>query len=144
MGESESSTPRSCHRCSQKKIRCNKAHPCDACLRAVEECRFPGPGRAPRRRKRPLKAQLISRMKSLEEEVRVLNRRLGDRARESGRVDLVDGGHEADDDDDDDDDDEREHGALLGPTQYVNHDVLVGFGNQVSKVALYLDREADM
>ncbi|GLA50794.1 hypothetical protein AnigIFM63604_007109 [Aspergillus niger] len=38
--------------------------------------RVPRPGRAPRRKKRPLKAQLVSRLKSLEKEVQVLTHKL--------------------------------------------------------------------
>ncbi|KAJ5634664.1 hypothetical protein N7528_002506 [Penicillium herquei] len=61
---------RSCQRCNQKKIRCSKTQPCDSCVRSSSVCTFPGPGRAPRRRKRALKAELIARVQNLEQELR--------------------------------------------------------------------------
>ncbi|KAJ5724535.1 hypothetical protein N7493_006263 [Penicillium malachiteum] len=62
---------RSCHRYNQKKIRCSKNQPCDNCMcvKSSSECTFPGPGRAPRRRKRALKAELITRVENLEKEL---------------------------------------------------------------------------
>ncbi|OJJ56180.1 hypothetical protein ASPSYDRAFT_406276 [Aspergillus sydowii CBS 593.65] len=69
MGRMENFThTRTCRRCSQKKIRYNKHQPCDSCSRSGSACVFPGPSRAPRRRKQPLKAQFLSHLKSLEEE----------------------------------------------------------------------------
>ncbi|PLB54789.1 hypothetical protein P170DRAFT_374167 [Aspergillus steynii IBT 23096] len=118
--KSNTPTPRSCHRCSEKKIRCPKSHPCDPCSKAGADCIYPGPGRAPRRKKRPLKAQLVSRMKSLEEEVQALHRRL-EGTTPSGRVSP---GKEKRDR-------RLEVGALLTDdreSRYVTHDVLVGFG----------------
>ncbi|KAJ6028742.1 hypothetical protein N7540_004318 [Penicillium herquei] len=61
---------RSCHRCNQKKIRCSKTQPCASCVKSGSECTFPGPGRAPRRRKRALKAELLARVRNLEQELR--------------------------------------------------------------------------
>lgn len=40
---------RSCIRCHERKVRCNKAAPCLACTRARVPCRYPGPERAKRR-----------------------------------------------------------------------------------------------
>lgn len=62
---------RSCYRCSQKKIRCSKAQPCENCVKSSSECVFPGPGRAPRRKKRAFKAELVSRVHDLEEELQL-------------------------------------------------------------------------
>lgn len=62
---------RSCYRCSHKKIRCSKGQPCDNCVKSSSECVFPGPGRAARRKKRALKAELVSRVHDLEEELQL-------------------------------------------------------------------------
>lgn len=40
---------RSCIRCHERKVRCNKATPCSACLRAKIPCHYPSPVRAKRR-----------------------------------------------------------------------------------------------
>lgn len=69
QGEKSSTSQRSCQRCNQKKIRCDKAEPCEKCVKSNSECIFPGPGRAPRRKKRPLKAELVSRLRKLENEI---------------------------------------------------------------------------
>ncbi|KAJ5721454.1 uncharacterized protein N7483_009388 [Penicillium malachiteum] len=61
---------RSSYRCNQKKIRCSKTQPCDSCVRSRSVCTFPGPGRAPRRRKGALKAELIARVRNFEQELR--------------------------------------------------------------------------
>ncbi|PYI00317.1 hypothetical protein BO78DRAFT_465396 [Aspergillus sclerotiicarbonarius CBS 121057] len=60
---------RSCRECNRKKIRCSKTAPCSHCVRRGLDCVFPGPSRAPRRKKRPLKAELVARLKSLEQEL---------------------------------------------------------------------------
>ena len=115
---------RSCRRCSEK-IRCSKSQPCGSCLKSGSECIFPTPGRAPRRKKRPLKAQLISRLKSLEEEVKVLTRQLHNAA---PRVSPVPSTAE------NVCDVRREPGTLVvdqGSTWYVTHEVLGSLGNQV-------------
>ncbi|KAL5355543.1 C6 transcription factor [Aspergillus floccosus] len=121
------SNMRSCYRCNQKKIRCTKTHPCGSCLRSGSECAFPGPGRAPRRKKRPLKAQLVSHMKSLEEEVQSLTRQLEAVNRTplplSPAAETARGV-------------KHEHGTLLTDeesTQYVTHEVLVNLGIQNSE-----------
>ncbi|KAB5582952.1 hypothetical protein GE09DRAFT_286411 [Coniochaeta sp. 2T2.1] len=40
---------RSCIRCHERKVRCDKESPCVACVRAEAQCRYPGPERAKRR-----------------------------------------------------------------------------------------------
>ncbi|GLB12562.1 hypothetical protein AtubIFM57258_010246 [Aspergillus tubingensis] len=118
-------TTRSCRRCSQKKIRCDKAQPCAGCIKSASECVFPGPDRAPRRKKRPLKAQLVSRLKALEKEVQVLTEKLEtvtynprhhpQPAENSSAV-------------------KGERGKLFGDrgsSQYINHEVLVDFETQM-------------
>ena len=58
--------PRSCVTCRRRKVRCNKENPCSNCVRAGIECVFPGPGRAPRRSRKPPDAELLARLKRLE------------------------------------------------------------------------------
>ncbi|KAJ5718377.1 C6 transcription factor [Penicillium malachiteum] len=40
---------RSCIRCHERKVRCDRANPCSNCLRAKIPCRYPGPERTKRR-----------------------------------------------------------------------------------------------
>ena len=47
---------RSCLRCHERKVRCDRALPCLKCVQAKASCRFPGPGRIKRRSQRPMAA----------------------------------------------------------------------------------------
>ncbi|KAL2832244.1 fungal-specific transcription factor domain-containing protein [Aspergillus pseudoustus] len=130
--------PRSCRRCSEKKIRCSKSHPCDSCLKSGSECIFPAPGRVPRRKKRPLKAQLVSRLRSLEEEVRDLTRQLQNAAppRTSLAPAIAENVRDV----------RCEHGALLvdeGSTRYVTHEVLVNLGDQIENLKSSVESDSD-
>ena len=75
--------PRSCVTCRRRKVRCNKENPCSNWLeplpassllstdleysvRAGIDCIFPGPGRAPRKSRKPPDAELLARLKKLE------------------------------------------------------------------------------
>ncbi|KAL2007732.1 hypothetical protein VTN00DRAFT_7714 [Thermoascus crustaceus] len=58
--------PRSCVTCRRRKVRCSKTEPCSNCVKAGIECVFPGPGRAPRKTKRPPDAELLARLRRLE------------------------------------------------------------------------------
>jgi len=58
--------PRSCVTCRRRKVRCNKENPCSNCARAGIECIFPGPGRAPRKSRKPADAELLARLRRLE------------------------------------------------------------------------------
>lgn len=58
--------PRSCVTCRRRKVRCNKKDPCANCIRAGIECVFPGPGRAPRKSRKPPDAELLARLRRLE------------------------------------------------------------------------------
>ncbi|CAG7932026.1 unnamed protein product [Penicillium olsonii] len=60
---------RSCTRCSQRKVRCDKNYPCDGCTKAEVQCIFPGPQRARRTLNRPPISELRARLKHLEGEV---------------------------------------------------------------------------
>lgn len=104
---------RSCYLCNRKKIRCSKTAPCTHCVRLGLDCVFPGPGRAPRRKKRPLKAELVSRLKSLEQEL----------TERTGGSDPAGARRAAD-----------EQGTLVvggDSTHYLNHEALLGLSGQV-------------
>lgn len=58
--------PRSCVTCRRRKVRCNKREPCSNCVKAGIECVFPGPGRAPRKQRRPPDVEVLSRLRRLE------------------------------------------------------------------------------
>ena len=58
--------PRSCTTCRRRKVKCDKRHPCSNCLKGGIECIFPGPGRAPRRNKKPPDTELMERLRRLE------------------------------------------------------------------------------
>jgi hypothetical protein len=65
---------RSCHDCSRRKVRCNKVFPCENCVRLGVECKFPPPGRKPRKTPKTSsnKAELVSRLRLLEQQVKKL------------------------------------------------------------------------
>ncbi|KAL4886412.1 fungal-specific transcription factor domain-containing protein [Aspergillus karnatakaensis] len=60
---------RSCLKCNQRKTRCSRSQPCASCVKLGIDCVFPPPGPVPRRRKRALKAELVSRVKVLEQKL---------------------------------------------------------------------------
>ncbi|KAL9600820.1 MAG: hypothetical protein Q9219_002958 [cf. Caloplaca sp. 3 TL-2023] len=68
--------PRSCITCRKRKVRCDKRHPCSNCNKAAIECVFPGPGRAPRRTRKPPDAELLARLRRLEGVVQHLGKNL--------------------------------------------------------------------
>ena len=70
--------PRSCVTCRRRKVRCNKENPCSNCTRAGIECIFPGPGRAPRKSRKPPDAELLARLKKLEGVVTSLGAQVDD------------------------------------------------------------------
>jgi hypothetical protein len=65
--------PRSCVTCRKRKVKCDKKNPCSNCVRAKIDCIFPGPGRAPRKSKKPPDAELLERLRRLEGVVTSLN-----------------------------------------------------------------------
>ncbi|CAG8143197.1 unnamed protein product [Penicillium salamii] len=75
---------RSCTRCSQRKVRCDKRYPCNGCTKAEVQCNYPGPQRARRTLNRPPISELRDRLKHLEEELAQL--RSADRKSDSGSV----------------------------------------------------------
>lgn len=128
---------RSCHRCNRRKVRCNKTQPCDNCSKSKSECVFPGPGRAPRRQKRPLKAELVSRLKSLEQEIRALTRDRDELAAQSSdtnspvhETSRAESGQDV----------SHQRGRLLvegTSNQYVSHEVLIGLRNKVGNSLIW-------
>lgn len=77
-GHQQLSNPRSCVTCRRRKVRCDKTHPCASCSKAGVECIFPGPGRAPRRSKKPPEAELLTRLRRLEGMVHKLGKDVDD------------------------------------------------------------------
>ncbi|KAL2825485.1 hypothetical protein BDW59DRAFT_172346 [Aspergillus cavernicola] len=64
---------RSCNRCKERKVRCDRNSPCSVCVKAGDLlCTFPGPKRAPRTLNRPPVGQLLARLTELEAEVQQL------------------------------------------------------------------------
>ena len=69
-----STNPRSCTTCRKRKVGCDKRQPCSNCTKAGIECRFPPPGRAPRRSKKPPDTELLARLRRLEGVVQSLGK----------------------------------------------------------------------
>ncbi|KAL9104508.1 MAG: hypothetical protein Q9163_000539 [Psora crenata] len=70
--------PRSCVTCRKRKVKCDKRHPCSNCIKAAIECIFPGPGRAPRRSRKPPDTELLARLRRLEGVVQSLGKGIDD------------------------------------------------------------------
>lgn len=60
---------RSCLRCHERKVRCNKAVPCSACIRAKARCLYPGPERAKRRPQKLSITDVAGRLERLERNI---------------------------------------------------------------------------
>lgn len=71
---------RSCITCRKRKVKCDKRHPCSNCNRAAIECIFPGPGRAPRRSRKPPDTELLARLRRLEGVVQSLGKGIDEEA----------------------------------------------------------------
>ncbi|KAI4140836.1 MAG: hypothetical protein LQ341_003683, partial [Variospora aurantia] len=78
--------PRSCVTCRKRKVRCDKRHPCSNCNKAAIECVFPGPGRAPRRSRKPPDAELLARLRRLEGVVQHLGKNIDEEPEKSEEV----------------------------------------------------------
>ncbi|KAF2006287.1 hypothetical protein P154DRAFT_517921 [Amniculicola lignicola CBS 123094] len=78
-----SSNPRSCVTCRKRKVKCDKKQPCSNCVRAKIECIFPGPGRAPRKSRKPPDGELMDRLKRLEGMVHTLNAQVEEHEQEA-------------------------------------------------------------
>ncbi|KAF2622361.1 hypothetical protein BU25DRAFT_377836 [Macroventuria anomochaeta] len=77
------SNPRSCITCRKRKVKCDKKQPCSNCARAKIECVFPGPGRAPRKSRKPPDAELLERLRRLEGVVQNLNAQVEEHEQEA-------------------------------------------------------------
>lgn len=75
--------PRSCITCRRRKVKCDKKHPCGNCTRQKIECIFPGPGRAPRKSRKPPDAELLERLRRLEGVVHTLNAQVEEHEQEA-------------------------------------------------------------
>jgi hypothetical protein len=66
-GLSGPSLIRSCLLCRSRKVKCDRQKPCTNCLRTGAECVYPsGPGRAPKRPRRPIDKRVLDRLADLE------------------------------------------------------------------------------
>lgn len=57
----------SCIRCFERKVKCDKQHPCSNCVKSKVECIFRVPPAPRRRKKRPPEEMLLARLKKCEE-----------------------------------------------------------------------------
>ncbi|OGM48671.1 C6 transcription factor [Aspergillus bombycis] len=60
---------RSCIRCHQRKVRCDKSHPCTTCARSNVTCRYPGSEKAKRRAPNVGRNEVVARLARLERAV---------------------------------------------------------------------------
>ncbi|KAF2711841.1 hypothetical protein K504DRAFT_465575 [Pleomassaria siparia CBS 279.74] len=78
-----SANARSCVTCRKRKVKCDKKQPCSNCARAKIECIFPGPGRAPRKSRKPPDGELMDRLRRLEGVVQSLNAQVEEHEQEA-------------------------------------------------------------
>jgi hypothetical protein len=83
LGSSTQANARSCVTCRKRKVKCNKVQPCSNCARAKIECIFPGPGRAPRKSRKPPDGELMDRLRRLEGVVQSLNAQVEEHEQEA-------------------------------------------------------------
>lgn len=62
---------RSCLKCHERKIRCDRRNPCTSCMRLNIQCRYPGPERGKRRQQQ--KAAISDRLAQLERIITTLS-----------------------------------------------------------------------
>ncbi|KAK6835634.1 hypothetical protein RU639_002378 [Aspergillus parasiticus] len=60
---------RSCIRCHQRKVRCDKSHPCTTCTRSNVTCRYPGSEKTKRRAPNVSLNEVAARLARLERTV---------------------------------------------------------------------------
>lgn len=63
---------RSCLRCHERKVRCDKGVPCNKCVRLNVPCQYPGPRRAKRRPPKTTVTDVVSRLEQLERSITTL------------------------------------------------------------------------
>lgn len=121
---------RSCNNCRQRKVRCDRRYPCEACSRSGKECVFPGPKRASRKLNRPPVSELMARLKQLEDAERLRSMHPADKdepgtnieRRGSPRANL---------------ERQDQSGRLVvkdGRSRYIEDDASVIFGDKVGKL----------
>ena len=66
---------RSCLRCHERKVRCDRSMPCTTCIRANTPCQYPGPGRIQRRpaQKSTQRVGVGTRLEMLERAITAIN-----------------------------------------------------------------------
>lgn len=57
---------RSCLRCHERKVRCDKRSPCSKCVRLNVPCQYPGPERVKRRAPKTADTDVVTRLEQLE------------------------------------------------------------------------------
>lgn len=60
---------RSCVRCHERKVRCDKKAPCGKCTRQGEVCEYPGPRKVKRRSPKTSVTNVVSRLEQLERSI---------------------------------------------------------------------------
>lgn len=60
---------RSCLRCHERKVRCDKGSPCSKCVRLDEVCEYPGPRRVKRRPPKTTVTDVVARLEQLERSI---------------------------------------------------------------------------
>ncbi|KAJ5578232.1 C6 transcription factor [Penicillium hispanicum] len=63
---------RSCLRCHERKVRCDKGSPCTKCVRLNVPCQYPGPRRVKRRPPKTTVTDVVSRLEQLERSIATL------------------------------------------------------------------------
>lgn len=63
---------RSCLRCHERKVRCDKGSPCNKCVRLGVTCQYPGPRRAKRRPPKTTVTDVVTRLEQLERSIATL------------------------------------------------------------------------
>lgn len=63
---------RSCLRCHERKVRCDKGSPCNKCVRLGVPCQYPGPMRVKRRAPKTTVTDVVTRLEQLERSIATL------------------------------------------------------------------------
>ncbi|KAJ5677012.1 uncharacterized protein N7477_002645 [Penicillium maclennaniae] len=63
---------RSCLRCHERKVRCDKGAPCSKCVRLGVTCQYPGPRRVKRRPPKTTVTDVVTRLEQLERSIATL------------------------------------------------------------------------
>ncbi|KAJ5291604.1 hypothetical protein N7478_000855 [Penicillium angulare] len=63
---------RSCLRCHERKVRCDKGNPCNKCLSLNVPCQYPGTKRAKRRAPKSSATDMVTRLEQLERSIATL------------------------------------------------------------------------